>query len=192
MALTYIYSLNCPITNTPKYIGKADDLEVRYKGHLHENRNDKKCNWVKSLKNQGLKPIIEEIDKIPEIEWEFWERHYISLYRSWRFDLKNGTDGGEGQSKGFNPSRETREKLSELGKLGNKGQFKKGSQLWKGKKHSEKAKLKMREKKIGHIPWNKGLKGVMPIPWNKNKKLSIEHTDKIKQSKLKKHQSNLI
>jgi len=37
--------------------------------------------------------------------------------------------------------------------------------------------------KKGSTPWNKGTKGLMPVPWNKNKQLSEEHREKISQSK---------
>lgn len=30
MKEAYIYSLNCPITDIPKYIGKTDDLQNRF------------------------------------------------------------------------------------------------------------------------------------------------------------------
>jgi hypothetical protein len=39
---------------------------------------------------------LEILDEIPFSEWEFWEMHYISLYKSWGFNLVNGTKGGEG------------------------------------------------------------------------------------------------
>ncbi len=42
-----------------------------------------------------------------------------------------------------------------------------------GKKRSEETKKKISIAKIGHTPWNKGLKGVMPNPWNKGKKTGI-------------------
>ncbi len=92
----FIYSLNCPITNNPKYIGKTNNLRKRLRGHLKEHEKTKKNNWIKSLRSKGLKPIMRIIDKVENSEWIFWEQHYISLYRSWGFDLKNMTDGGEG------------------------------------------------------------------------------------------------
>lgn len=46
--------------------------------------------------NDGIKPEIILIDRVPHSEWQFWEKHYISLYRSWGFKLTNLTDGGDG------------------------------------------------------------------------------------------------
>lgn len=99
MDCVYIYSLNCPITGLVKYIGKTNNLKQRYWDHLKEKKNNLKCAWIKSLKNKGLKPTIEEIDYIPESEWQFWEQYYVSLFKSWGFELKNGNDGGLGSGK---------------------------------------------------------------------------------------------
>jgi hypothetical protein len=66
------------------------------------------------LRKQGLKPIEEVIDEVPIEEWQFWEQHYISLYKSWGFNLVNWTIGGEGGGmKGKKHSAETRRKQSE-------------------------------------------------------------------------------
>lgn len=92
-----IYSLNCPITGAPKYIGKTiKPLSYRLNIHMHPHGRSKKNSWIKSLIANGLKPEIVEIDCVSRIEENFWERHYISLYKSWGFDLKNMTDGGDG------------------------------------------------------------------------------------------------
>jgi hypothetical protein len=100
MAITHIYSLDCPITGDVKYIGKSDCPDYRYRKHLEgairNKKPTKKNNWIISLNNQGLKPILTIIDSIDNSEWRFWEMHYISLYKSFGFDLKNMTFGGDG------------------------------------------------------------------------------------------------
>lgn len=93
---TFIYSINCPFSNMPKYIGKSNDPEWRLYTHLHNNRKTKLNCYIKSLKKQNYLPLIEIIDEVSIVEWEFWEQHYISLYKSWGFNLKNMTFGGEG------------------------------------------------------------------------------------------------
>jgi len=97
MKTGFIYSLNDPTTNEPKYIGcTSKTIKYRYNNHLYEkgSNNNKKCNWIKSLKTKGLRPVIEEIDKVNLEEMFFWEMYYVSLYKSWGFELKNTTNGG--------------------------------------------------------------------------------------------------
>lgn len=88
---TFIYALIDPRNQQIKYIGKANNPKLRFNGHLREclKTETLKNNWIKSLLNKGLKPIVEIIDEVLESEWQFWERHYISLYKSWGFKLKN-------------------------------------------------------------------------------------------------------
>lgn len=106
----FIYSLNCPISRTVKYIGKTGrTLEQRLKEHLKDKRNNKRTCWIKSLRKKNLIPIIEIVDRVLKTEWIFWEQHYISLYRSWGFELKNSTNGGEN----IEMTPETRAKISE-------------------------------------------------------------------------------
>ena len=66
-------------------------------------------------------------------EVDFWEMHYISLYKSWGFDLKNGTIGGEGGT-GLKHTEETKMKMSLM---------RKGKQLSLGRKHSDETKRKI-------------------------------------------------
>ena len=111
----FIYSLNDPLTGEPKYIGKTvNNLEYRLQIHF-ANCNLKsrtpKISWLKSLKQRQLKPIVELLDVVTEKDWEFWEQHYISLYLSWGFKLKNFTKGGEGNS-GVQRTAEFKEKVS--------------------------------------------------------------------------------
>jgi group I intron endonuclease len=98
MQTTFIYTLLDPVTNQIRYIGKANNLDQRYKAHLNKTRKHQihKRNWINSLKKQGLKPIIEILDVVPIAEWQFWETYWISQFKSWGFDLINYTSGGDG------------------------------------------------------------------------------------------------
>lgn len=96
--MAYIYALEFP-EGCIRYIGKTMDPEMRYRKHLRDAKYSTKSHrlaWINSLLKQGQKPIFSIIDIVPENEWAFWEKHYISLYSSWGFDLTNGTLGGEG------------------------------------------------------------------------------------------------
>lgn len=110
---TYIYTLTDPITNKIRYIGKANNIKARLRGHLSCKAKSRKNNWIKSLKNSGFTPIIEVLDEVSLSEWEFWERHYISLFKSWGFSLTNSTDGGEAgpDNTGYKHTAETIEKF---------------------------------------------------------------------------------
>jgi hypothetical protein len=135
MKTTNIYVLIDPRTNMIRYVGKANNVSQRYKAHLNRARKHQihKKNWIEQLKKEGLKPIIEIIDKVPIDKWIFWETYWISQFKTWGFELINYTNGGDGCT------------------FGNQTSFKKEHQLWLGKNHSEETK-----KKIGENNWMKG------------------------------------
>lgn len=153
---TFIYMLVEPETFLVRYIGKSNNPNYRYNSHYSEKLKikengkylpNRKISWIKSLKTKGLKPELVVIDKVSNKEWQFWETYYISLYRSWGFDLVNVRDGGcghDGLRGDNNPAKrpEVREKISKA-KLGSKNAMygKTNSTTWK----------------MGHKPWNQGL-----------------------------------
>lgn len=95
---TFIYGLLDPETKEVRYIGKSNRPQRRLIRHLREERNNHKCNWLKSL--NGSSPELIIIDEVINSEWEFWESFYIELFRSWGFNLTNSTEGGLG-TRGF-------------------------------------------------------------------------------------------
>jgi hypothetical protein len=99
--LTYIYVLKHPLTNEIRYVGKTVKLlHKRLHNHIYEAtkryKPNYRCNWIKSLVNQGLKPLIEEIDNCTWENSAKLEIHYIQYYKSIGCRLINLTDGGEG------------------------------------------------------------------------------------------------
>ena len=130
---SFIYSLNCPIDNIPKYIGKTIDIKKRMRNHFNKKYQNKNSKWIYSLKKKGLLPIVEVIDVVNFNEVNFWEMHYISLYKSWGFDLKNGTVGGEGGT-GLKHTEEAKTKMSLM---------RKGKNYSLGRKHSDETKRKI-------------------------------------------------
>lgn len=103
MKKTFIYCVHDPRPNSlEKYIGKSDDPKVRLNSHFYEKGKYYSANWFRKLKSLGfdLNEQLDVIDEVPENEWQFWERHYISLYRSWGFILTNTSPGGRGGFKG--------------------------------------------------------------------------------------------
>jgi hypothetical protein len=81
--MTLIYYLHKG-DNIPFYIGKTvQSLDKRLARH--------KQNFGKIL--------IEEIDRVSDNDWKFWECHYIGLFKSWGFSLTNKNAGGGGSTK---------------------------------------------------------------------------------------------
>ncbi len=94
---TYIYTLEHPITNEIKYVGKTNSPKRRLHHHwtVGHKSNNKTGNWLKSLKKLKLKPIMEIIDETID-NWQQLEMYWISQFKTWGFKLTNHTDGGEG------------------------------------------------------------------------------------------------
>jgi hypothetical protein len=127
----FIYALIDPESQEVRYIGKTKNPNRRISQHINECSRIRthKNNWILSLKNKKLKPIMTIIDEVESDEWVFFEQWYIQLFKSWGCNLTNLTIGGEG---GFNCifSEET------IKILGDKR---------RGTKHTEEAKKKISE-----------------------------------------------
>lgn len=152
METTYIYSLSEPQSESVRYIGKSNNPLIRYSNHFRKSNRVclQKEEWIKFLINNGQKPKLEILDEVPMQEWQFWEKHYISLYKSWGFDLLNVTSGGGHDSTGYKHSSDTKKRLSEIRKkLFENPEFRKKQSEWKkGKKQSARAIEKRRETAI--------------------------------------------
>lgn len=98
MKFTNIYTLSDPETNEIRYVGKTNNISQRYRAHLNKARKHQthKKNWIESLKNKKLKPILKIIDIVPIEDWIFWEKYWISQIKTWGFNLVNHTGGGDG------------------------------------------------------------------------------------------------
>jgi hypothetical protein len=147
----YIYSLSDPKDNIVRYIGKTNNIKKRYKGHLRnkqcETHNSK---WVKKLKANNEKPIIEIIDIIPKQEWIFWEQYWISQFIAWGFKLNNLTGGGDGMSEA---TAELKEKMSNIGKgrVFTEEHKKRISEANKGKETSLQHRINIGKKSRGRV-----------------------------------------
>ena len=94
---TYIYTLEHPITNEIRYVGKTNSPERRLHYHwtVGHKSNNKLGNWLKSLKKLKLKPIMTILDETTD-NWQQLEMYWISQFKTWGFRLTNHSDGGEG------------------------------------------------------------------------------------------------
>ena len=95
MKTYYLYSLNDPRTNSPRYIGITCNLEQRLKEHLSDLSITKKTNWIKNLAEQGITPTIQKLKESDNVhEIIAFEIEYIAKYRV-KWNLVNSTKGGE-------------------------------------------------------------------------------------------------
>ena len=112
---TVIYTLEDPITNEIRYIGKTtDNLKKRLTGHIYTSKKVKnhRCNWIKSIIDKGKLPIITFLDSCSWDNSQNLEIYWIAQFRAWGFNLVNATDGGEGNL-GLKMSDKVRQKLTE-------------------------------------------------------------------------------
>lgn len=107
----YIYTLTDPNTLQVRYVGKTINPEERFKRHRLDKKGcNLRINWIKSLRAMDLFPIFEVVDVVDNAQWEFWEQHWITLFKSWNFNLVNANAKGSGAIN-FKHSNETKEKI---------------------------------------------------------------------------------
>jgi group I intron endonuclease len=181
-----IYRIKNIITNKC-YIGKSElDIEGRWKAHVNALRKNKHKNnklqntWNKYGEENFIFGVIEEYPPEQCNEMEiYWIAYYDSFHNGY-----NNTEGGEG-TLGWNPSKETRQKMSEnhadfsgkkhpmYGKKHTEETKEKMSEAAKGRKHSPETKQKMSEK-------NKGEKNPGYIPRTPEMYVDIKNNIKCK------------
>lgn len=162
----------------PIYVGKSIVPEQRAKAH----------------KGRFPDAILEIIDEVETSEYGFWEKYYISLYKSWGFNLMNKRSGGGKKTRhtqetiekirksniGLKRSEETKRNISlaGIGKSNAKG------------KRSEEARRNIALGSIGNT--NKMGKKCpnMPSSWNKGVNHSEEHKKKISEGLNRFHTKN--
>ena len=109
--MIHIYTLEHPITGEIRYVGKTNDLIKRLYDHCKANKKTYTSCWIKSLKNKGLKPVIQLIETVEDNEWEFWERYWIAHMKVWGMNLTNHKDGGIGGHYGNETSFKKNERI---------------------------------------------------------------------------------
>jgi hypothetical protein len=160
-----VYGLKEPDTERIRYVGITKNrLKDRLRQHVGDKNKRHKSNWIKNLKQRGLRPEVELLEDGLSFEQAIKkEVEYIKMFKSFGAKLVNATDGGEGTI-GYKLSDEHKEilrkkaiagidQLHEYRKLSNEKLRgvarttevkKKISLSVKGFKHSEEAKAKMR------------------------------------------------
>ena len=94
---TFIYALIDPTTDKIRYIGKSNNPKQRLLRHIKDvyKTISYKNSWLRSLLSNNLYPELFILDEVSYEEWQFWEQHYISLYKYYGYTLTNMTIGGE-------------------------------------------------------------------------------------------------
>ena len=116
-----IYVLRDPITSEIRYVGKTKQkLYARLSSHKRYSRETTRpthtTNWIKTLLNSNLVPIIECIEIVSENNWQERERYWIQYYRNQQVKLTNTLGGGQGAYGGINTASFKNRKHSELTK----------------------------------------------------------------------------
>lgn len=92
----YIYALRDPNTSYVRYVGKANNPAKRLSAHISKSKilNIHSANWIRSLVENGIRPIMDILEMCEDEKWEDREKFWIAYYRD-IYDLTNILDGGE-------------------------------------------------------------------------------------------------
>ena len=167
--IVYIYYLKDPSINLVRYVGKAIDLHRRYLDHLSESnditKGGYKHNWVRSLLQKNVKPVMGLITITDNDNWQEQECYWIKYFRDKGHPVTNLSDGGE-KTLGFTGhqhSEESKQKIAEKSK---------------GHTLSKESRKKLSDSKMGHV-------GAM-----NGKKFSEEHKRKISEATKRRWKKN--
>lgn len=112
--IQFIYELS--YNDKPFYIGKSKDPYERFYRHKRESKLKRthKEKFINKILSSGDKIELNIIDEVDYSNIDYWERFWISYYKTLGIKLLNSTDGGCGGNcwVGKKHSEETKEKLS--------------------------------------------------------------------------------
>lgn len=99
----YIYKLTDPISKEVRYIGKTNNIAIRFSSHINDKSKSHKSSWIKSLKNKSMLPLIEIIEEFDcEKECYLKEIEYISKYDNLTNHHLGGIGGDSISMRGVN------------------------------------------------------------------------------------------
>jgi len=111
----YIYILRNPNDGDVVYVGKTKNPKNRKRDHCRKCKGKYRSlldKWKNQILESGKFPVMEIIKECDISDVNFWEKHYISEYKS-KFNILNMTEGGDGLQ---NPNDEVRRKIGEKSK----------------------------------------------------------------------------
>ncbi len=110
MKTTYIYGIHCLAIGKYIYVGKASDINIRFKDHLNHSHNDCVCRWVSEKGGSNFQvEVLEEVSFKTSKDWIKREGFFIAKLREEGHPLCNKNDGGGGATE---VSEEVRVKIS--------------------------------------------------------------------------------
>lgn len=128
----YVYALIDPRDGAVRYVGCTNNPEHRIADHICEARtketNQGKKRWILSILADGLRPVMEVLQKTDDLSWEEDESRWIQVHRETGAELLNLTDGGCG-SPGYDPPAIVREHMSAWHSSTNKTHCKHGHEF---------------------------------------------------------------
>ena len=90
-----IYGLIDPRDREIKYVGQTNNLMRRLKQHLADRGDTTKCDWIKELHLQGMKPQLVRLDTTTKEEAHAVENWWILFCRHQGWQNVNGTNPDE-------------------------------------------------------------------------------------------------
>lgn len=92
----FIYALTDPNTNEVRYLGKANNVDARFKGHLRDmdRRKTPVYSWMRKLWESAKHPKVTTI-AVCGNDWQATERLLIAGFRERGARLLNLADGGD-------------------------------------------------------------------------------------------------
>lgn len=91
----YIYGLYCPLTGTLKYVGMTNNPPARYIQHLADKADSPKVQWMNTLREHGVKPVMGIIEECTEANVRSRELFWLEYYLSKGVELTNSALGFE-------------------------------------------------------------------------------------------------
>ncbi len=88
-AAVFIYGLADPRDNKIHYVGHTVDLNQRLGGHLNDKSHTVKTEWIASLVESGLQPIVIELARVDYDERFEQEYKWIYMGRAMGWPLTN-------------------------------------------------------------------------------------------------------
>lgn len=84
-----IYALVCPVSKQICYIGRSDNPERRFEGHMKDTADTAKTRWLKAIKELGLQPTLLILATVDDEYAAIEEDRWIGFGLSVGWSLKN-------------------------------------------------------------------------------------------------------